>query len=379
MTFVKTQRNYQKYLDKISKKAEKTQKGFKTSHNSFDRFCDHRFKSSGEETIEELKLAEDEAVFDTLQEWINWMDISPNTIPIYFTHMKTYLYWRGIKINSQDVKLELDFPKQEVEELHPLSLDEVRMLLGVANYKNRCMYLCMLSGGFRPVEITHIKKKDLELDKKRIVIHVPARYTKLKRTKTSFISSEAQKMLRPILKRINDNDFVFGGNSNSRASVFARYCDKVGLDSRYDTTQIRKITLMGFRAYFITKLSRHDPNLAKKWAGQKGYLLQYDRMTPDEQLEKYLEFEPDLLINDTVRKDRKIEDLEKKNVEIEALRKNQKDDKKTLKILSQLYMLEATEPVIHTKEAYDEEDQFREELRNKLKKLIDTDELVLDF
>jgi len=75
----------------------------------------------------------------------------------------------------------------------------------------------------------------------------------------------------------------------------------------------------------------------------------------------------------------KITELEKKESVIQELKNNQKDDKETLKILSRLYMLEATEPVIHTKEAYEEEDQFREELRGKLKKLIDTDELVLDF
>jgi len=136
---------------------------------------------------------------------------------------------------------------------------------------------------------------------------------------------------------------------------------------------------MGFRAYFITKISRRDPNLAKKWAGQKGYLLQYDRLTLDEQLEKYLEFEPDLLINDTVRKDRKIEELEKKNERIGELENNQKNNKETMKILSQLYMLEATEPIEPTKEAYDEEDQIRERLQKQLKKLIKTNELTLDF
>ena len=31
-------------------------------------------------------------------------------------------------------------------------------------------------------------------------------------------------------------------------------------------------------------------------AGQQGYLLQYNRLTDEEKLERYLEFEPDLII-----------------------------------------------------------------------------------
>jgi len=319
VALITQQRNYQSYLSKISKKAVKTQKGFKTAHNSFDRFCKQQFKSSGENIVSEMKLAEDEAIFDTLQEWINWMDISPGTIPIYFTHLKTYLYWRGIKINPQDVKLELVFPRPEQEELHPLSVEEIKKLLDVANYKNRCMYLCMLSAGLRPIEVAHIKKKDLELDKKRIVVHVPAKYTKLKRAKTSFFSIEAEKKLRPLLRNIGEDDYIFKGNSNTKAGVFARYRERVALDDRFDSTDRGKINLMGFRAFFITKISRHDPNLAKKWAGQKGYLLQYDRLTPEEQLDKYLEFEKDLIIDSTERQKARISELEKDKIRIDKL------------------------------------------------------------
>jgi len=319
MAQITSQRNYQKYLIKISKKAVKTQKGFKTAHNSFERFCKQQYKDSGENIIDEMKIAEDEAVFDILQEWINWLDIAPGTIPIYFTHMRTYIHWRGVKLNPLDVKLELDFPRPEQEELHPLSVEEIKKLLDVANYKNRTMYLCMLSAGLRPIEVAHIKKKDLELDKKRIVVHVPARFTKLKRAKTSFFSSEAEKKLRPLLRNIGEDDYIFKGNSSTKAGVFARYREKVALDDRFDSTDRGKINLMGFRAFFVTKISRHDPNLAKKWAGQKGYLLQYDRMEVEEQLEKYLEFEKDLIIDSTERQKARITELEKNQNRIDKL------------------------------------------------------------
>ncbi len=69
------------------------------------------------------------------------------------------------------------------------------------------------------------------------------------------------------------------------------------MDQKYESGH-HKITTHSFRAFFITKVSRHDPNLAKYFAGQEQSrdLLMYDRLTVDEKLENYIKFEPDLLI-----------------------------------------------------------------------------------
>jgi spore coat polysaccharide biosynthesis predicted glycosyltransferase SpsG len=87
---------------------------------------------------------------------------------------------------------------------------------------------------------------------------------------------------------------------------------KIGLNEKYDNGH-HKITTHSFRAYFITKISRQDPNFAKKLAGQKGYLLQYDRMTDEEKLQKYLEIENELLIFDESKKNAEMEKLKKEN------------------------------------------------------------------
>ena len=95
----------------------------------------------------------------------------------------------------------------------------------------------------------------------------------------------------------------------------------------------------------------------------------YDRLSDDEKLEKYIEFESDLFIFKQ----------KPKSEEIQELTKKLEDGKETLRVLSRLYMLEATEPVIHSKAAYQEEDQTKERLQKQLKKLLKNDELVLDF
>jgi len=86
---------------------------------------------------------------------------------------------------------------------------------------------------------------------------------------------------------------------------------------RYESTKYHKINTHSFRAYFITKVSRHDPNIAKMFAGQKIYMGQYDRLTAEEKLEKYIEFESDLYIFKQKPKSEEILDLTKKITELE--------------------------------------------------------------
>ena len=71
---------------------------------------------------------------------------------------------------------------------------------------------------------------------------------------------------------------------------------------KYDDTGRFQINTHSFRAYFITRVSRHDPNIAKKLAGEKGYLLQYDRLTDEEYVENYLKFEDDLTVFDLTQR-----------------------------------------------------------------------------
>jgi hypothetical protein len=74
---------------------------------------------------------------------------------------------------------------------------------------------------------------------------------------------------------------------------------------KYDGTGRYQINTHSFRAYFITRVSRHDPNIAKKLAGEKGYLLQYDRLTDEEYVENYKKFEDDLIVLDLTQRDKK--------------------------------------------------------------------------
>ena len=128
MSLVRT-RNIENYRLKISGKAASSKRGFERTYRNFEKFSQANYKKPCEDLIEELKLVSSDDQCELLQEWINWLEIKPSSIRMYFSDIFMYLYYRGVKLNSQDIKLNIKFPRDLQEELHPLSIDEYRMLL----------------------------------------------------------------------------------------------------------------------------------------------------------------------------------------------------------------------------------------------------------
>jgi len=163
-------------------------------------------------------------------------------------------------------------------------------------------------------EIMRMRKSQLDLTKERIQVKIPAEHSKNGRERITFFSKEAAKFLRPILKKLNDNDTVFTKNENWEN---ARNAEISNMSRWIKQSGLKDITTHTFRAYFITKISRHDNNFAKKLAGQKGYLLEYDRMSTEDKLKKYIELEHTLLVLDDSRTRAEIEKLQKEKSKLE--------------------------------------------------------------
>ena len=241
-------------------------------------------------------------VYVALQEWINGLNKNPSTVKLYFGHIRRYLYYRGIKISTMDARQNLIFRSTSEEEMHPLSEGEFRRMLGVCDRRHRILYLAQLSSGMRIGELMQIRKEHLNLDTARIMVKIPANITKRRRGRTTLFSQETADLLLELLDEKKDSDLVFtdAKNLSSAVSTERGYLNKllkeIKLSTKYESNGRHTITSHSFRAYFITRMSRKDPNLAKLLAGQKGYMLQYDRLTDEEKLAKYMEYEPDLLV-----------------------------------------------------------------------------------
>ena len=301
MGIVQNQRSLQTFKTKLELKSKNTQAVYHDAFTNFGKFCIDKLDSNLDAVIFELKIANEEAIYDTLQSWISWNadgGRSRNTIRTYLSCLNMYFHYRGIKLDNRDIKQNLTLPRVIHQELYGLSISDIKRILDVARYDKKTMYLCQLSSGMRTGEILQLRKSDLDLTTKRIMLKLRPSIAKGNKARTTFFSREAGSMLRTILKRKADDDLIFGTGKSTitvvrqyNEQILVNYCRKVGLAEKYENSNRFKITSHSFRAFFITKLSRHDENFAKKLSGQTGYLLQYDRLNDEEKLEKYIEFE----------------------------------------------------------------------------------------
>lgn len=340
----KIERSRESFMVKLASKDEGTQAGYKTALNNFENYCMEKYGKA--DYISELKEYDNEDLYEFLQAWINWNNKrSPRTVVNFFSRVKKYLYHRGIKLDLQDIKEELDFPTLIEEELYPITVNDINAIFKEMQYKQKVQFLCQSSSLMRIGEMIQLKKKNLIISKQNIIVKVPATIAKFKKGRTTFFSKEASKLLRPLLREMDDNDLVFGSSENKKYSeinseqILRRIIKKIGLDMRYETTNRFFINTHSFRAFGITKLSRRDPNFAKKLAGQKGYLLQYDRMSDEEKLELYEKYETDLIIDNSEKQKAEIKKLGKEKIDIEDLRIELDDMKKENSIIKNSDMM----------------------------------------
>ncbi len=117
------------------------------------------------------------------------------------------------------------------------------------------------------------------------------------------MSKQAEKLLKPHLEKLNENDLVFATNvisyhaAMTEIEAFARYRNYAELIEKYESTKRHQISLHSFRSYFFTRARRvHDTDIAHAMVGHTTYLDMYDRKEDSEKLELYLKLEPELRI-----------------------------------------------------------------------------------
>jgi len=350
MAYSKVTRTKKSFNDKIQSLNESTKESIGYLIANFENFSMEKYGTA--DLIPDLKKAEETEIYDVLQNWINWnAKLSTSTIQVYFSHLRKYLHYFGIKLIDQDIKAELTFKHKIQEERYGLKLLDIQSILKEMRYKNKVQYMCQLSSLMRIGEIIQLRKRHLILGQDNIIVKIPATIAKFSKARTTFFSKEASKLLIPILKNLNDSDLVFGSSNNSKVSAYQNKVNsqsatkqvlrlavkKTGLTDTYESTGRYLINTHSFRAYGITKISRHDANFAKILAGQKGYLLQYDRMDDEEKLDLYQKFESELYIDNIEKlkkenqeKDKTIIELQEKETVIQELKKSQKEMKNRL-------------------------------------------------
>jgi len=299
-------RSYESFFEiKLAKRAEGTRKQYHYALKDFEDYSKKKFNLNLEQMIEEFKASEIEQVIDTLQGWINKSSIELGNKKLRVNLLNNYFYYRGLKIDSRDMK-DLEYENLMPQERKEIKLEWIEEILRHCKPHRKALYLSMLSSGMAIQEACYIKKSDIDTTEKRLKITIKPAYTKKSaRGRVVFISKEAGKEVKALLKHKKDDDFVFHSSNDPRTTkenemqCFRRIVDKFELGKKYDSGT-RECTTHALRSYFASRaIQVHGENYQHKMLGHAGYLMQYDRYSEEKKLEMYLQLEPKLLIFET--------------------------------------------------------------------------------
>ena len=310
-SFLLKRKNKKSFLEGIQTLQYSTKENYIAALNQFEKFCKSNYENRNmQEITEELKSLKDQrddALIGLLQDFVNWLtnrNLSNTTIHQYYQIVIYYFSYHGIRIHPIDLKQNVKLPRKIKEKLHPLSVEEIKNLFDYTPEKRQMLYLILLGSGMRIRESVALRKKDFDIQyPKRIKIEIPAQFTKTKTAHTTFVSKQAEKILKPHLEKLNEDDLVFATNhiphhaAMTEIEAFARYRNRAGLTEKYQSTKRHHITLHSYRSYFFTRARRvHDTDIAHAMIGHSTYLDMYDRKEDSEKLELYLKVEPKLKI-----------------------------------------------------------------------------------
>jgi len=269
---------------------------------------------------------------------------SPATIRIYTMFIKSFLRQFGIRINNDDMKQFVHFPKLVKELRQPMTLDTIKLLLSKTGRKYRSMILISVSSGSRFAEILQSKVSDYtEIpigDKTVIQFRLRAGTTKTREERLTYISHEAWKEMQPLLVGKKPSDYVFIKEWNQNTVIkaedaFNQLRKRCGLLEKYGNGFNYHVNFHSFRAFFLTKATQKvGENIAHAWIGHHKYLDQYFRLTVEERAAKYLEVEPDVTINEETRLKLKLKDKD------ETIRKLEQNELIIQKLIDKVNRLE---------------------------------------
>ena len=247
--------NRESFFEHISTRSQSHKVNIRIALDWFEKFCLGN-QSKTMETIlaDSMKLKYDDPVrhkknfYDFLQDFVHYLEKNghdPATIRVNFNLVKGYLNWYGFEIYTEAVKAKLIFPTKIEEELYPLKLDDIKLIVNAASPKRRVLYLFLSSTGMRIQETLKLRKRDLDFELERTMVIIPGKYTKTRKPRKTFITGETSHVLNEILKGIGPDALIFGTNEDSlkckhlEEDYFYRLRNKIGLQTDMITAFIR--------------------------------------------------------------------------------------------------------------------------------------------
>jgi len=288
---------------------------------------------------------------------------APKTIIVHMSTVRGYLeehdiifsprFWKKIlkRGKGNEIILEDRIPTRE----------ELDKILTHGDARDRAFFFTMLSCGMREEELCRITFDMIDFDSNPVMIKIPARISKTKKKRITFISVEAKNALME-WKKIRSSyierkqekskglyDYLekkYGTKVNGTAKdrVFPyeplatriwwnRLLNKAGFTDKDENTGYFILHLYTLRKFFNTRMkSVCNRDMLEFWMGHK-LPYDYDKWTDEEHKKEYLKGMGELLVYRTPANIEEMETLQKKVDEIKNLKQQMDEMQKQIRVM----------------------------------------------
>ena len=333
MSYIVDHNTSENFFDRLP---EKERSKYDTVLSQFNYFTTDVYQKKGDSLLADLKETvkiegSNERIYILLKQFADWLLIDhldlqivggnektrytrpmkkryPTTVRVYTQNLVMYIEDSfKVELSRNILKKRMKIPKVEVDEdPEPFTHEEVRMLIDNSPPKKKLLYMTLKDSAMRIEECCSFKKKDVDITKTPIEIHLLAKYTKTKKARTTYVTRETAPLLIKKLETLKDDDIVFATSPTPEKSADAEWQNfdslrkKVGLTERYEHNGRYKKTLHSFRSYTGTQATKAiDDSWGHSLLGHKQYLGQYIR-NQDDYPKFYKRTEPYLMIYEKI-------------------------------------------------------------------------------
>jgi len=271
---------------------------------------------------------------------------APKTVNSYASATKKYLAYEDVSISQERFRAKTVLPQIYDVSIDTIPTDEqMRMiLLNASTAKSKALITLLASSGLRIGEAQKLKVGYVAFDKHPAQITIPARHTKTKANRVTFISDEAAEFLKTYLgARIENSDsFIFPGDEPDKPAYRGGLIDlverailKARLRYKIEKESARyALHTHSFRKLFFSKCigAGVDRGIVEAWMGHRfGLDGSYLRMGESDLAQEYLKAMPHLtFLSGTVANHEKLSSLSE---EVENLKRELAERDRTIEEL----------------------------------------------
>jgi len=262
---------------------------------------------------------------------------------------------------AHKIPVESDKPKHPFVKFHnrDITKKEIRRIVEHTTLRNKAFFLMMAESGLRPYTLVQLRykhiKKDFEANTVPMRIELPSELLKDRvEARWTFIGEDAFKVLKAYLKPrlpLQDENLIFlSKRSDTKhdfllpqtfTNIFGRVALKLGITETTQKGKPKPIRLYCLRKFFNNNLRYEGFNTAYRefWMGHKTTQTHYINRDPEYHRKEYKKGYEQLRIQEPAtpaQLTQITEELKKRDVEIQELRKEIKHIRKYTDLLESL-------------------------------------------